>query len=53
MHAYFQLGLSAVQTSESTSKTRGVLLLYNVSYYVSYCDNCIEIRIVTWKNVSL
>ena len=47
-HVCFQLGLSAVQTSEPTSKTRGntllVLLLCNVSYrivttlsgYVSY-----------------
>ena len=35
--------------SESMSKTRGntllVLLLYNVSYRVSYRDNCIGIRI--------
>ena len=57
MHVYFQLGLSAVQTSESMSKTQGntllVLLLYKVLYCVSYCDNYIRIRIVSWKNVSL
>ena len=46
MHACFQLGSSAVETSEPTSKTRGnghVLLLCNVSYCVSYRDNCIGI----------
>ena len=46
----FQLGLSAVPTSEPTTKTWGntllVLLLHNVSYRVSYRDNCIGIRIV-------
>ena len=55
---YSRLGLSAVQTSEPcTSKTCGntllALLLCNVSYRVSYRDNCIGIRIVSWKNVSL
>ena len=56
-HACFQLGLSAVQTSEPTRKTRGntllVLLLYKVLYRVSYRDNCIGICIISWKNVSL
>ena len=57
-HACFQLGLSAVQTSEPTRKTRGntllVLWLCNVLYRVSlYRDNCIRIRIVSWKSVSL
>ena len=45
MHACFQLGLSAVQTSEPMSKTRGntllVLLLCNVSYRI------VSYRIVT------
>ena len=36
-HACFQLGLSAVQTSDTTSKTHGVLLC-NVSYHVLYLD---------------
>ena len=52
-HASFQLGLWAVQTSEPKSKTQGntilVLLLYNVSYRVSYRDNCIEIRILSYR----
>ena len=26
--------------------------MYYVSYRVSYRDNCIEIRIVSWENVS-
>ena len=38
-HACFQLGLSAVQTSDPMSKTQGILLLCNVSYR----DNCIGI----------
>ena len=40
-----EIGLSAVQTSEPTSKTRGntllVLLLCNILYHVSHHDNCI------------
>ena len=56
-HACFQLGLSAVQTSEPTSNTQGntllVLLLCNVSYCVLHRDNCIGIRVVSWTNVSL
>ena len=35
------------------SNTLLVLLLCNVSYRVSYRDNCIWICIVSWKNVSL
>ena len=35
------------------TQQRGILLLCNVSYRVSYRDNCIGIRIVSWKNVSL
>ena len=54
---YSRLGLSAVQTSEPMSKTRGntllVLLLRNVSYRVSYRDNYIGICIISWINVSL
>ena len=42
---YSRLGLSAVQTSEPTSKTQGntllVLLLCNILYHVSHHDNCI------------
>ena len=56
-HVCFQLGLSAVHTSEPTSKTRGnallVLLLRNVMYRNMYRDNCIGIHIVSWKNVLL
>ena len=47
-HACFQLGLSAVQTSEPTCKTQGNTLLV-LLLYVSYWDNCIRIRIVLWK----
>ena len=41
MHACFRLGLSAVQTSEPTSKTRGdaVMMVRNISYSISYRDN--------------
>ena len=49
---YSRLGLSAVQTSEPTSKTQGntlLVLLCNISYH----DNCVGIRIVSWKSVSL
>ena len=56
-HACLQLGLSAVQTFEPTSKTRAntllVLLLRNVSYRAPYRDICIGIRIVSGTNVSL
>ena len=30
-----------------------VVTICNVSYRVSYRDNCIKIHIVSWKNVSL
>ena len=50
---YSRLGLSAVQTSEPTSKTRGNTLLVLLLCNVSYRDNCIGIRIVSWKNISL
>ena len=49
MHTCFQLGLSAVQTSEPTSKTQGNTLLVLLLCNVSYRDNCIGIRIVSWK----
>ena len=39
--------------SEPTSKTRGNTLLVLLLRNVSYRDNCIGIRIVSWKNVSL
>ena len=52
-HACFQLGLSAVQTSEPMSKTRGNTLLVLLLCNISYRDNYIRIGIVSWKNVSL
>ena len=51
--ACFQLGLSAVQSSEPTSKTRSSTLLVLLLCNVSYRDNCIGICIVSWKNVLL
>ena len=58
-HAFFQLGFSAVQTSDAQEATGMfccntllVFLLHNVSYRVSDRDNCIEICIVSWKGIS-
>ena len=54
MHACFQLGLSAVQTSEPTSKTWGdrhacFAVKCNLSYPASYRDSCIRILYVSYR----